>query len=130
MGYRRWRDKGPLLSSSLRSSSRVQANAFAGIGVDYAPGWKYSTLSVPSSIYEVDAVGIWVVHLEGAIVTPSSLNRSLGHKRGDNAKRAGGRRGREKERGWRGEEEEALICAFTCETDEKEGDSGNGFMNS
>ena len=90
--------------------------------MDYAPGWKYSTLSVPSSIYEVDAVGIWVVHLEGAIVTPSSLNRSLGHKRGDNAKRAGDRRGREEE------EEEALICAFTCETDEKEGDSGNGFM--
>ena len=82
MEYRRWRDKGPLLSSSLHSSSRVQANAFAGMGVDYAPGWKYSTLSVPSSIYEVDAVGIWVVHLEGAIVTPSSLNRSLGHKRG------------------------------------------------
>ena len=74
MEYRRWRDKGPLLPSSLRSSSRVQANAFAGMEEDYAPGWKYSTLSVPSSIYEVDAVGIWVVPLEGAIVTPHSVS--------------------------------------------------------
>ena len=55
-------------------------------------------MSDPSSIYEVVAVGMWVVHLEGAIVTPSSLNRSLGHRLGTNAKRAGDRRGREKER--------------------------------
>ena len=35
--------------------------------------------------------------------------------------------GGERKRGGGGEEE-AVICAFTCVTDEKEGDSGNGFM--
>ena len=71
-------------------------------------------MSVPSSIYEVVAVGMWVVHLEGAILTPSSLNRSLGHRLGTNAKRAGDRRGREKERRGRGGGEGCDMCLHLC----------------
>ena len=46
-------------------------------------------LSVPSSIYEVVAVGMWVVHLEDAIMAPGSLTQSHGHRPVSDAKRAG-----------------------------------------